>query len=403
MHVMNEEAKPHIEAEPVKQKRRISVRFIVALVFAAVIIAALLVVSNIGGELSVKGVKQTWTIITGGAKNASFTFEDGFDSVFADLGGAVVAAGGTGVVILDSGGREIARDMLAMQNPAVVSGAGIAVVYGVGGRGIRVADETGIVASLTFESNIVSCSVGSSSGLFSGGTVFAVCTEGTDNYRGHVTVYKLAGSGPEAIYNWSSGEGYVLSAEIAPGNDGLAVLTLSPRGGRVVLLKLDSIEAQGEYIQDGVAIIEMGYLNSGALIARTADGLLSIDGIGAASEIYSFEGKSVAGYCDDGGSSIVVYFENAAGGNTSGELIVLDRRGTELGRMNTSRSLVWLSAYADRVAVLWDDGLVIYDRSLRLVASYPEASGMLQGYSRGASRAVVFGNREGKAFSGKTE
>ena len=400
---MNEAAKPPVEAVPRERKRRPSVKIIIALVFAAIVIAALFAVRNIGGGLSLQGAKRTWTIITGGVGDASFSFEDGFDAVFADLGSSVVAVGGSGVAVYDGNGREVARDMLAMRNPAIASGVGIAVAYGVGGRGIRVVDGSGIVASLTFDSNIVSCSVGPSSGLFAGGTVFAVCTEGADNYRGQVAIYKLSKSGPEKIYDWFSGEGYVLAAEIAPGNKDFAVLTLSPRGGRIVLLSSGNEEPQGEYIQDGAAIIEMGYLGSDTLIARTADGLLSIGKTGTATEIYSFGGKIVAGYCGDGGNALVVYFETASGGATSGELVVLDRRGVELGRMNTSRSLVWLSTYADRIAILWDDGLIIYDRNLRLIASYPEASGMLRGYSRGAARAVVFGNREGRAFSGKGE
>ena len=404
---MNEAAENQNAQPPTKRKRRFSVRIFSTILFAAVVIAALLVVNSIGGGLSVQSLKRTWTIVTGGASDTEYFFEDGFDAVFADLGGAIVAAGGSGTAVYDDTGRELARDLLAMRNPAVATGAGIAVVYDVGGRGIRVINETGVVASLTFENDIISCSVGSSSGFFAGGTWFAVCTEGADNYRGQVEIYKLAGSGPELIYRWFSGEGYILSAEIAPGNKGFAMLTLSQRGGRIVLLRPDSVEPQGEYVHEGAAIIEIGYINAETLVARTADGLLTVNAAGAASELYSFGGRTVAGYCDDG-EALVVYFKNpvsgaAAAEATAGELVVIGKRGEELGRMNTSRSFVWLSAYADKIAALWDDGLIIYDRSLRLIASYPEASGMLQGYSRGAGRAVVFGNREGRAFSGKTE
>ena len=399
---MNEAANDLNNPPPTERKRRFGVKIFIALVLAAVIIAALFAVNNIGGGISFSAVKRTWAVITGGASDVGFSFEDGYDAVFADLGGAVVAAGNAGVAVYDEAGHELARDILNMRNPAVAAGGGIAVAYGVGGRGIRVVGETGIIASITFENDIVSCSVGSSSGFLSGGTLFAVCTKGADNYRGQVTVYKLAGNDPEKVYDWFSGDsGYVLAAEISPENDAFAALTLSPQGGRVVFLNLNEKEPSGQYTHAGAAIIEIGYQGGDTVIARTADGLLAIDGTGAAKEIYSFDAKIVAGYSDDG-SAIALYFESAAGGG-SGELVVLDRKGAELGRMNTSRSLVWLSSYADRIAALWDDGLIIYDRNLRLIVSYPEASGMLRGYSRGGGRAVVFGNREGKAFSGKTE
>ncbi|NLB29380.1 MAG: hypothetical protein GX823_04025 [Clostridiales bacterium] len=391
------------EAAPMKRKRRVFVKTSMALIFAALIIAALVTVRNLGGGLSIEGAKRMWTVITGGAGDANFIFEEGFDSAFADLGGAVVAAGSTGVVVYDGNGAEVARDVLAVQHPTVASGAGVAVAYGVGGRGVRVADRTGIIASLTFENDIISCSVGTSSGVFAGGTMFAVCTKSSGGYRGQVIIYRLAGSGPEEIYRWFSGEGYVLSAEIAPGNNEFAVLTLTPEGGRIVLLSRTGTDVRGEYIERGAAIIEMGYLKSGTLIARTADGLTAIDSAGGGTRIYSFGEKVVAGYCDAGESSLAAYLESGAGGSAAGELVIIDERGIELGKMSTSRSLVWLSSYTDRIAVLWDDGLGIYDRSMRLVVSYPEASGMRQGYSRGASRAVVFGNREGRAFSGRTD
>lgn len=399
---MIETAQPQTETDAPTRKRRFGAKLILPLVVIILLAASVLTVLNIGGGLSAGALKKTWTVISGGAGDASFSFVDGFDSVFADLGSAVVASGSSGVAVYGSGGSETARDALAARNPAIASASGMAVAYDIGGRSLRVVDETGIIASLTFESNIVSCSVSEDSGFLSGGRLFAVCTEGADGYKGQVSLYKMGKSGPELIYSWFSGEGYVLETQIAPGNKEFAVLTITPRGGRIVLLSREQKDIIGEYIYDGAAIIEIDYLQSGALIARTADGLIKIDADGTGSEIYGFEGGAPSGYCA-GGSFLAIYFEQAANEASSGILVIVDERGSELGRIKTSRSLVWLSADGDRIAVLWSDGLDIYDRSLRLAVSYPEASGAVRGYARGASRAVVFGNREGKAFSGRTE
>ncbi|MDR2615838.1 MAG: DUF5711 family protein [Oscillospiraceae bacterium] len=363
-------------------RRALSVLLLLAIASAA--IAARVV----GGELSPAGFLRAWSTLTGSDREASFVFEDGFDDVFADIGGSVVSAGRSGAAVYGNDGEELARESFAMTSPAIASGGALAVVYDSGGQSVRIVERSGIVSSLTLESEIVSCSVGR-------GGVFAVTTRGTGEYRGRVEFFKLRGGVPEKIYDWFSGEGPALGAVSSKSGGRFAALTITPRGGRIVLLDSRSTEPLGEYVYSGGAILELEYMASGVLIARTSDGLTAVSDNGEGSLIYDFAGRELDGYSAGGDAFIAMHFASAGGG----ELVTIDERGRELGKLETSRELVWLSAAGDRIAVLRSDGLSLYDRELRLIASYPDASGASFAFARGKTAAGAFGARSGRIFA----
>jgi hypothetical protein len=364
-------------------------------VFSAVFIfaaaTAAILAHAVGGELSAAGLARAWAAISGGGRETVFVFEDGFDDVFADVGDAVVSAGTSGAAVYSGTGEELSRESFAMANPAIAAAPGgtLAVVYDSGGKSARIAGRSGITASLTLESEIVSCAAGR-------GGVFAVTTRGTGEYKGRVEFFRLSGGAPEKIYDWFSGEGPALGAAVSRSGKHFAALTLTARGGRIVLLDSGSTEPRGEYIHRDGAILELSYMASGTLIARADGALISVAENGEGRVIREFEGRELDGYaCGD--AFAVMHFTRADGG---GELVSIDERGAELGRIETSRGLVWLSAAGDRAAVLRSDGLSLYDRELRLAASYPDASGASCAFPRGKTGAGVWGKGGGRAFAG---
>ncbi|MDR2420963.1 MAG: DUF5711 family protein [Oscillospiraceae bacterium] len=363
--------------------------FSAVLIFAAASAAALAYV--VGGELSAAGFSRAWASLAAGGREAVFAFEDGFDDIFADIGDAVVSAGPSGAAVYDGVGEEMYRESFAMANPAIAAAPGgmLAVVYDSGGKSARAAGRSGITVPLTLESEIVSCAVGR-------GGVFAVTTRGAGEYKGRVEFFRLSGGVPEKIYDWFSGEGPALGAAVSRSGKSFAALTLTARGGRIVLLDSGSTEPRGEYVHRDGAILELAYMASGTLIARADGALIAVSENGEGKVIRDFTGRELDGYaCGD--AFIVMHLSRADGG---GELVSMDERGAELGRIETSRGLVWLSAAGDRAAVLRSDGLSLYDRELRLVASYPDASGASCAFPRGKTGAGAWGEGEGRIFAG---
>jgi hypothetical protein len=371
-----------------KISRGASLRTALSVLLLLAIASAAIAARTVGGELSPAGLRRAWNSLTGREREASFVFEDGFDDVFADIGGTVVSAGPSGAAVYGDNGEELARESFVMTSPAIASGGTLAVVYDSGGRSVKIADRSGIVSSLTLENDVVSCSVGR-------GNVFAVTTRGAGEYRGRVEFYRLRGGIPSKIYDWFSGEGPVLGAVSSKSGKRFAALTITPRGGRIVLLDSGSTEPIGEYVHSGGAILELAYMASGVLIARTSDGLIAVSDNGEGNLIYDFAGRELDGYSAGGDAFVVMHFASAG----VGELVTIDERGRELGRLETSRELVWLSAAGDRAAVLRSDGLSLYDRELRLIVSYPDASGASFAFPRGKTAAGAFGARSGRVFA----
>ena len=365
------------------------------IVFMAIAVCILLAVTLcaalIGGELSLRGVRRAWSVMTGISVDAAYTFEPGLCDVFADIDGTIVAAGGSGFAAYSRRGEELVRVGYSMKTPAIASGGGLAVVYDIGGHTIRTVYSDGAVAELPVAGEIISVSVGL-------GGEFAVCTTEKGEYKGRAAFYKMSRGEPVLLYEWYSAEGYVLGAAVSADGKRFAVNTLNANGGRIVFLNAGSEELAAEHINSRGAVLEITFDRGGVLAARTLYDVMLLDPRSSSVvATFDFDGSLPDGYCAAADGFVSVHLESAPG--VPGALVSFDMKGRELGRLQTSRRLVSLTARGDRIAALWSDGLDIYDKSLRLIASYPDASGNKYAFSRGGQSAVVMSGRDGRAFA----
>jgi|GEM_PF-2968491 len=374
-------------------KKKVSILIIV---IVAVALCAFAVV-RIGGELSLHGARRAWSIISSGAVDAAYTLEPGLSEVFADVDKTLIAAGGSGFAAYGTDGREIARVGFSMKSPTVSASSQLAAVYDLGSHTVRVVYPNGAISEIATAGEITSVFVGRGSTITGRGGHLAICTAEASEYKGLVSFYEVRSGIPTLIYKWFSGEGYVLGAAIDESGKRFAVNTFTPRGGRIVFLNADSEDIAAEYICNSGAILDITFDKSGALISRTLDGIIILDRTGAETSKIDFEGRTIDGYATDGDGFIAIHF--TAGVDSTGALVTYNVKGVELGRLETSRRLFSLTTSGNRVAVLWNDGLDIFDRNLRLVASYPDASGMRYAFPRGGESAVVTGGRNGRSFA----
>ncbi|MDR0905111.1 MAG: DUF5711 family protein [Oscillospiraceae bacterium] len=368
-------------------KKRLIFTLIILLIAAVAVLGTLF----LGGELSLRGARRAVNAIAGNSIDAVYAFEPGLNEVFADIDGTVVAAGGSGFVAYDKNGAELARAGFSMKTPAIAAKGDTAAVFDLGGHAVRIVYADGTVAELPVANEIISVSVGLGGG-------FAVCTSGDGEYKGKAAFYKMRSGTPALIYEWFSGEGYILGAAVSKDGKRFAVNTLNSNGGRVILLDSGSTAVSAEFLYSLGVILEITFDKSGTLIARTADGVLFItgDGTTVSSATFNFAAGEPNGY-SAGDGFIAAHFAGTQ--SSAGELVTADIKGRELGRIQTSRRLVSLTASGNRIAALWSDGLDIFDRNLRLIASYPDASGSNFAVPRGGEAAVVMNGRAGHAFA----
>ena len=280
-------------------------------------------------------------------------FDVGKKRVFADLDGGIAAAGTLGIQVLDNGGAETLIEPFRMASPAISSAGGRAVAYDIGGTEVRVFNETEVIAALQTQGAIVSAAI-NQNGWF--------CLSEMPETGGHksvVTVYDNRGRGAYRAY---SGEGYVLSAVLSSDNKSVAALRLTDAGSEIVFYSLNREDPVGSYELPGGLIFDIRYIGGGNVLAFSTDGLIVVDRNAEGTERYGFEGKRL-GSCSADGGFITLHLLDYAVGH-SGRLVTLDERGRVLGELDIQREVVSISAKDGRLAVLWGDGLTVYDSEL---------------------------------------
>lgn len=303
-----------------------------------------------------------------------YFFDVGRGRTFADLGGALAAAGTQGIQILDAGGAETLRDPYLMSTPAMNAREGRAVAFDIGGFSVRAFDRSGIISSFETDDAIINASINRNGW-------FCVCTREGGGFKGAVDVYN--GSGAE-VYRVNMANGYVLSAELSPDNLKLAVLTLTDNGSRVTFFSLDSETADHSYDLYGGLIIDISYRADGTLLAVSTGALIVIDRDGAGRELCGFSGAILSGYAI--GSDYIALHLLDYGVGYRGRMIALGLNGDLLGEISTDREIISIAVGAD-IAVLRNDGLSIFSRNF---TEYPVSGA--PGSTAGATRVIALGD-----------
>lgn len=298
-------------------------------------------------------------------------FNIGRGRVFADLNGAIAAAGSLGIQVLDYGGNELLRDSFAMNTPGISSQNEHAIAFDIGGTEARVFNTSDVIASITKEGPIVSASINENGW-------FTISAQEGERFRGRATVYNSSGS---RVYRVSLSTGYILSSVLSSDNETLAILNLTDYGSRITFYHgLNEEEPDGTFELPDVLIIDIQFLASGDLLAVTTESFILIDPHEISGwEMYTFSGMRLGGYSinDD---FIALHLLDFGIGHR-GKLILIDHFGNLYGELITDRELISMSLLDDNLYVMLGDGLVILDRNFR-VRSLPDESPSAAGVSR---------------------
>ena len=277
-----------------------------------------------------------------------FNFNVGRNRVFADMRGAVAAAGSMGVQVFDALGYETLSELYLMNFPAISSNNGRAVAFDIGGDAVRVFNKTEILAEVDTVGSIVSASINRNGW-------FAVSTQEGFAVRGVVTVFDNSGAERFRFY---SAEGYVLSAEISPDNRNMAVLRLTETGSQVVFFDLSITDPIRTLDFPSEILLQIRYTDAGNIAAISTQAILSVSPAGSIDEIFSFGRSGLGSYFMDDDMFIVhlLYF----GVGYSGSIIAIAPDGTVIGSKATERGVAAISSSGGNIAVLWSDGPAFY-------------------------------------------
>lgn len=346
------------------KKKKSTLRVITSVVIFALIAGVIVLVAVNARNLSLAAMGRTlksWFGIA--AKTEGFYYEDQESVAFAELSGGLVAASDTGFVVFDRRGDKIADRNVLLSQPTVVSNNGTAGVYDSGGSTLFIIDNKGAENVYESDKNITSVSVNRNGW-------FALCTE-ESNYMGSVTVLNSDG---DAVYKLYSGDGYVLSAVISDDNSKMFAVKLNTAGTEIVEYRLDSEEVQST-VSIPLEVALMGKYGAYGDTVILTDASFQVFGSGGKQEnVFEFTDYSISDFSlgGDGFSVVSCTYQSDA----REYLITLDDYGKVLAKQEVVKEVMDVSATGQFVAVLYSDGLTVYDKSLRELETYEVSPGV---------------------------
>ena len=346
-----------------KRHRGIGLKFFMSVILLAVIsvVAAVLITNH--GKLDMEGFKRLFGSSDGTTQTTEFIFDTGSEVDVASFDGGLAVASTIGLQVFDCYSELAFSESVHFSTPTVCTSGKSGVAYDLGGYSLKLFDTSGIIKSITTTEKIISARLNSNGWL-------TLCTQ-EDGYKGFVTVYNASGS---EEYYWHSAKGYTLSAEISSNNKKLAVLTLMEDGSRIVFFELDSIDETASVTLPGTLVSDMVYINTDAVLAVSEDELCIIHSDGSIETQFEFSGRYLTGYTLDSGKFSALLLKDYLVGD-QGSIVAIDRAGKTLGTLSTDQKVLSMSASGDYLAVLFSDGLVIYDKNLEEYAHYDDTLG----------------------------
>ena len=304
-----------------------------------------------------------------------YQYEASADNRFATLGDHLAVLSNTAFRILDGAGEEVWSAAVNMARPALVRGGDRAAAYDVGGSELYLADREGELLHLTAGAGepLIAASLSPDG--------YLAVTAQKQTYKGHVAVYD---PDLDLIFEFDSSHRYVTDACVIGGTT-LAAVTLGQEAGtfvsNVVLYSLKEageVEPAADYdVADGLVAAIAGWDGD---IVTVSDTCLTVAGTdGAVKASYGYGGAYLRGY-DLGGDGFAALLLNRYRSGSVGRLVTVDGNGEELASLDVNREVLALSAAGRYLAVLYADGLEIYNPNLELYARLEEtdyASGVL--------------------------
>lgn len=344
---------------------------------AAVSIAAAVMITN-DGRLDKEGLMRLLENLGGRQQTAAFSFDAGVGAVYAEVDGGLAVCSSAGLQVYNREAALVHEEAYEMAVPTVSAGGKTVCAYDLGGDLVKVLNKDGVLYTLKAEGKIISATVGDSGWL-------ALTTEGSGVYKSLVSVYNRSG---QSVYRFESATGYVLTAAVSPDNGSLAVLTLCEQGSRIVFFSLNSPEEKASCLLDGVVVLDIRYLGNGSVIAVGYESVMLVHPNGSSQQLLDYSGRYLANYTTESSMFTALALNDYMVGDQGG-IITVDRAGNTLGSQQTTKKILWMSACDDGLAVLYSDGLVLYDRHLKERARFDDTAGAVQTIMRSDGTALL--------------
>lgn len=290
-----------------------------------------------------------------GTDGEPYTLDSSAKQVFRALDGRLAVASSSGLQLFDESGSTVLHEIFSLAEPGLTVGADRVAAYDIGGTQLCVADFDGDVQTVAVSGSIVSASLNGSGWL-------TVVTD-APGYKGMVTVYDAS---LNAIYEWYSGKGYVISAVLSNNNSRLAVLCAEEGGSAVHLFALDSETERGCYAVTNELFADLYWIDGDRVCALSQTRLVFLNDQGAPAGEYSYGGMYLYDYSKDGDGFFTLVLSQYRSGSAA-KLVTVSPNGVLLGETAPPGDVESVSVCGKQVLVCGSGRLTLYNQQMELL------------------------------------
>ncbi|MBR3704301.1 MAG: hypothetical protein IKM11_02280 [Oscillospiraceae bacterium] len=294
-----------------------------------------------------------------------YTYASHQSNLYERLSNELLVVNPQGIQILHQDGTLLYEMQTVIGAPAISVGTELAAVCDTQGSSVHVLSSTGLRwTHNSGEGLLCYCARMSSSDHLA-------VTEQKNGYKASVSVYDQKGT---LIFRFDSHDSYLSDAVVTPDGKRLVVLALGEKGGAftstVVVYDLVTAQRIGEYPISDALVLDLSVtderiilLCDKRLVILTLDGQTMLN--------YTYGERYLHDYALTGEDFCALLLGRYQSSNIC-RLATYSLDGETLASLELTEEVLDMSAAGDRLAVLYTDALVIYDRTLNEVARLDE-------------------------------
>jgi len=347
-----------------KKKKSIAKRIISLALLVIVIAAFVLIFKN------ADSIFGTGKVLSDTDDEFPFAYETGSAQTFALSGNGLATVTTSTAQLFSADGKSVAKQIHSFQTPAVCASEKGAIFFDIGAKNCYMISAAGEITDIEVIGNVITASMNASG-------YFTVITE----KAGHKALVAVYDSSCKKLYEWQSGTGYAVKADVSPDNRSLAVLCLTAQGSEIHIFSLSSDIEKASFEYHGDLLFDLKYLYSGAICAIGGSGLYFLNSNGEETGEFGFDGKYMCDYTLSGSDFAVVNLSEYRNG-TNSAIYAVSSSGEVLGEIAATKDVTSLDANEKRILVMTTAGIYLYNRTMELQNSDEELMAVTKAFIR---------------------
>lgn len=296
-----------------------------------------------------------------GATQDLYTYAPHQGNRAEQLGEYLLLANPNGILLLQQGGAVLYELETTMHSPMISVGNELAAVCDTGGSTVYVLDRSGLLWTHTAPEGLVCYSARVSE------NDCVIITEQKSGFKTSVASYNKNGS---LLFRFDSHDNYIGDAAMSDDGSALVAVSLEARSGvfasNLVVFEIETAERTGEYeLRDGLVL---DFTITGNNIVTLCDKRLVVTTLDGETTLnFAYGERYLHNYALTGEDFCALLLGRYQSSNIC-QLVTFGLDGEELATLELTEEVLDMSAAGGRLAVLYSDALVVYDRMLNEVA-----------------------------------